>query len=251
MKKSSQSFWKSNKDEDLFDYLHEVKIATLVQINRDVYGYEKFKTLYKRIAKFEKLGFLTQSCHVAFPKQKLISLTRQGFDEFLGNGDERIIELKSDSIAHDLNLVDIRHRLLNADKVIDFFSENALQTWKKYSENTDLRPYVEARCDAALKAQFSNGDVLLAVEYEANRKYISRIDEVVAKYYNTNDIPAVLYICSDEQIVQEHIQAENRRFSKYDARIYYKTFENFVHDQTLAFKNRDGEVLRLGNKVGE
>lgn len=243
-------FWKSDKDEEFFSYLHSIKIATLFQINRDIYRYEKFKSLYKRMAKFEKLGLLTQGCHIAFPKQKLITLSRKGFDEFVGNGDERVVELKSDSISHDVTLVDIRHRLLRAGKVIDYHTENSLQTWRE-NLNAELRPYVEARSDAAIKAEFSSGKPFLAVEYEANRKFASRIAEVVSKYYNTDEIPAVLYICKDEEIIEHHLREERKNFSQYDARIYYKTLESFSHDQTLAFKNRDGEVLRLGTKVGE
>ncbi len=251
MKSNLKGFWLRNKDEKFFGYLHRVKIATLLQINRDVYDFDKFRNVYQRIATLEKAGLLTQTSHVAFPKQKLITLSRKGFDEFVSTGDERIVELRSDSIAHDVKLVDIRHRFLNSDKVIEYHTENTLQTWLECLNSKELRPYVEARCDAAIKARFPTGEVFLAVEYEASQKFASRIREAINKYYNTDEIPAVLYICADDDIIQRYTQEERRNFAKYDARIYYKTIESFTHDQTLAFKNRDGELLRLGKKVGE
>ena len=251
MKSNLRGFILGAKDETFFGYLHQVKIATLLQINRDIYGYEKFRNMYERIATLERVGLLTQACHVALPKQKLVTLSRKGFDEFVSTGSERVVELRSDSIAHDVKLVDIRHRLLGSEKVIEYHTENTLQTWPECLRSNELRPYVEARCDAAIKARFPTGEVFLAVEYEASRKFSSRIGEAIGKYYNTEEIPAVLYVCADEDILRAHMQEEKRNFSKYDPRIYYKTLENFFHDQTLAFKNRDGETLRLGRKIGE
>jgi hypothetical protein len=251
VKSNLKGFILGPKDESFFSYLHQVKIASLFQINRDVYGYEKFRNVYERVATLERVGLLTQACHVALPKQKLVTLSRKGFDEFVSTGDERVVELRSDSIAHDVKLVDIRQRLLNSEKVIEYFTENTLQTWPERLHSEELRPFVEDRCDAAIKARFPTGEVFLAVEYEASRKFATRIRETIGKYYNTEEIPAVLYVCADENILQAHMQEEKRNFSKYDPRIYYKTIENFFHDQTLAFRNREGETLRLGRKIGE
>ena len=114
-------FWSSPKDRELFRYLHQAKVATVEQINRDIYQHPKINTVYWRLLLLQKLGLVRSCHHHALGKKKVVSLTERGFKEFVADGTERTVELKSQTLLHDLALVDVKFHLLRSNKISRFY----------------------------------------------------------------------------------------------------------------------------------
>ena len=162
-------------DTDFFRHLHAVKVATFSQINDHVYRYPVKHVLYKRLRKFEKSGLIQAFYHPNVHPRKVFRLTKRGFKSYVGTGgDESRVQLGSASVAHDLDLGDIRHRLLNDQIASSYITENVLKTWESLSTTPHLFPYAQTGCDGVAEIPLGRGTVRFAIEYEANIKHWHR-----------------------------------------------------------------------------
>lgn len=234
-------------DREFFRYLFVTKGAMIEQINRDVYGYQRPKSLYERIKKFESLGLIEETPHCLHRRRKVVSLTAQGFRKFVTNGDEKRIELRSQAPHHDIRLVDIRAELRRSHLVAEYVTENELQSAKCYEEDPSWSSFVYVHCDGALCAQLSAGKAYLAVEYEAQRKTKDRYRKLLKKYYAEADIPAVLYVGADQSILNVVKQVEAEVDADY-RKVFYTPLPDLLTGPVLEFQNIAGKVLSLGEK---
>jgi DNA-binding PadR family transcriptional regulator len=101
----------TRRDVQLFEYLHACKVATLKQINRDIFQTSRV-TCYQRIKKYQEKKFIKAigvfqndiNCYAyeVTPKgEKIIKANLR--DIMKGN------RFRSNSIEHDLLLVDIKN----------------------------------------------------------------------------------------------------------------------------------------------
>lgn len=243
-------YWLTQSDKKLFRYLHQTKVATAIQINRDIYRYDKINTLYHRLALLQKLGFIRSISHQSLPKVKILNLSDKGFRDFVSDGTERLVELKSQAILHDLALVDIRYCLLKSDKVTRFLTENELRTWNDHWQSEMLSSFIDVRCDGVAFTQLTGGSVTLAVEYESSCKSNGRVDEIVAKYYRNGDIPGVLFVCEDDEVQGLFVSSETKFLKEKGAsgnnKFFYTKLENLLSDPAMAFTDVEGNKLKLG-----
>src|SRR3989338_9200183 len=97
----------SVNDRALMHYLHAVKVATYKQIHRDIYPDYCFRSVRNRVIKLSHLGLVIGSQdRLGLIDGKTISLSKKGFSHFVANGEENRIELKSEAVEHDVDLVD-------------------------------------------------------------------------------------------------------------------------------------------------
>jgi len=239
----SKNLWMRDKDYEFFHYLHTVKVALLEQINRDVYGYQKPNTLRKRIQKFESLGLVRCYSHPAYHPRKIMSLTPKGFDQFLSDGTRIRMELASGSIAHDIDLVDVRSCFLQNQNVVEYLTENCLQSYPLYRDSDEFYPFAAVRSDAVAVVRFPEGDVRFAVEYEASSKYSSRCLDRFRRYYRSQEIAFVLYVCKTEKLMKELMRREKRLAEGMTPKLFFKTLTDLKTDSSMTFSNRLGEML--------
>ncbi|MCK5073279.1 MAG: hypothetical protein KAQ98_07615 [Bacteriovoracaceae bacterium] len=233
------------KDVSLFKYLHAYKVARLDQIERDIFQNVNRKTLYWRLKKLERHHYLTCRYGLNQGNKKVFSITKKTFDQFLQRGDERRMEFASDAIDHDLNLVDIHFMFGKSSKVLEYLTENQLQTWGDYLKDKSMLPMVELRCDAAIKVKLPNGIYWLAIEYEATSKSIGRYKEILQKLYGTIGLTTVLYICGDDAIKNKIVEAESKLYSNERPLIYYQTLKALREHPLNIFINRIGRKIHL------
>lgn len=233
-------------DVALFRYLYSVKAALVEQIQRDVYSIKSMEAIWKRLRKLESLGHLqgAYSCH--FRNKKILSITSKAFKEFLAQGDEPHVELKSGKVQHDIELVEIRHILKGTSRLTNYLSENDLQTWHFGKKDSPYAEFANVRSDGVIDVKFPNGTFSFALEYEATLKSRPRNEEKLRKCYKSLMIPAFFFICASETIKDSLLKTESERHSNDDSIIYYKTLDDLKTDPTLTFTNRKGKRLQLG-----
>jgi len=125
----------TERDRNLFDYLFENKVATVEDIRHDIFNNASKALVYKRLGKLERSELIQRSAYSLEDKLfHVYSVTEKSYERFIViiKEDIRRRQLKSDTIEHDLALVDIKRRLKKLVRIKNYFSENQLQSNKIY-----------------------------------------------------------------------------------------------------------------------
>ena len=237
-------------DVQLLWYLHAVKVSTYEQIKRDIYSDYHFASVCNRIYRLERNGLVCGNRNrVLASGKRYISLTRKGFDEFVAKGNEVHIELKSDAVNHDLELVDIRYCMLKASRVLQYHSENELQTWG-INQSEIVGQFINLNSDAVLLLRFPKGEIICPLEYELNGKSIDRYEPLIKKYYRRDDVPLVLYLCNSKEVMNRISKIEKKLFQSDQPKFFYKVMQKIATSDELSFHNYNDRILTLHQPTG-
>ena len=234
------------QDEKLLHYLHQVKVASYKQINRDIYPDYHIRSVCNRVYRLENNRFLQGYCNRMFHNgQRLISLTKHGFNNFVANGLERRIELRSDAVEHDLTLVDIRNLLLQSSRVLSYYSENQLQTWPSGIFCSEVSQLANLNSDGVITLEIDNETLNIPVEYEASSKSSHRYEPLLKRYYSRDDVHAVLYLCENQGVLNKIAKIEEDTYPSEQPKFFYKLISKLWIDEAMKFENYHGFGLKL------
>lgn len=243
--KSKNRIEVTERDIDFFRYLHERKIATIDQIGRDCYATLGRDGLYQRLLRLEKesliQGFISSSTN----NKKVYHLTRLCFKTHIKDGETKRNELKSDSIKHDLGLVDIGHVLLKSNFITQYHTENSLQTWPIKLLGEKFEPFVRNNSDGAIELTVKGVPLYFALEYEIALKKSERYNDKIRSYYNEAGITRVLYVLKDESSIKLLMELEKKIDETKRGKFYYTHFDKLVQNQDMTFINWQNEVIKL------
>ncbi len=230
----------SEKDIDLFRYLHAVKVATYEQIHRDVFTDISLGAAGNRIRKLEDIKLIEVGRNrVIVDGKRYVSLRKNTFEQFVRRGGELQLELKSDAIQHDLTLVDIRHLLMKSARFLGYQTENELQTWSI--------KYKHLNSDALATFRLGTEAFAIPVEYESSLKKADRYEPFVKKYYRAEDLPLVALVADSQDIIDTIIESERKLFNWEKPKFFYKLKQKLFEDESLSFENCNQAVLSLGD----
>lgn len=236
-------------DIQLLRYLHAVKVATYKQIHRDIYPTYHPRSVCNRLAKLEKMGLITgsQNRHNSCG-DKVMSVSKKGFQQFVANEAELRCELKSEAVNHDLQLVDVRHAFLKLEAVSNYLTENQIQTWGLSDLNGVSSNAAKLNSDAVVNLDLSGAQILAAIEYEDSEKAAQRYDPIVKKYYRCEDIGAVFYICKTTNLIRKISEVEKALFQTDQPKFFYQLLQALLQGDAATFKNCNGYELRFATK---
>jgi len=245
MTKKNNQIQITQRDIDLLFFLHSVKIATIDQIGREAYPDLGKWGLYKRLQRLEKQGYLQgiRSSETNF--NKVYNITRKSLKKYFPIRDVKRNEIKSDSIKHDIGLVDIRHALCRSNKVTTYIPENSLQTWPTSHIGEVYTSFVRCNSDAALELTVNNVQIYFAIEYEISLKQDIRYRDTLRRYYLENNISRVLYILESQNHIKHIIKAEKEMDITIQPKFFYTTKEQLVQNEKLIFTNWKNQVIEL------
>lgn len=244
--KQKNSIEITKKDIDFLFYLHSVKVSRTDQVGRDAYPHLGQWALYKRLQRLKQEGLIQGSISASSRHRKVYSITSKAFKKYLSRGQIKRKELKSDAVQHDIGLVDVRHALLNFERVDKFIPENSLQTWPSDYFGEMIIPFVRSNSDAVVEVSVGGKSIQFALEYELSLKNEFRYQEVVKKYYMEGSISRVLYVVESHRDLERIMSIENNEDTKKKAKFFYTTFENLVQKKSSIFTNWKGEMMNLG-----
>ncbi|MBF0298174.1 MAG: hypothetical protein HQK51_05605 [Oligoflexia bacterium] len=239
----------NDKDLKLIEYLYLNKIAKPNQINRDVLGVVSKTNVNRRLKRLfdnrliEKHSIVVNSFPIL-----AYSLSQQGFNKFILNSGKNSLvkQYKSNSILHDLNLVDIQNRFLSFKGVKSYYTENLLRSKSDLSRTIYSDILDGVNCDAVIEIITTLGSELVPVEYEINLKYAQRYNNLFLDYYLNQKIKAVFYIIQNEEILNkiEKIAKENGK--NFSPKLYFTTFKKFMDaNQNVIFSNINEKQIIL------
>lgn len=238
----------THRDVLLFEYLHACKVATTKQINRDVFK-TAHATCYQRLKKYEERKFLR-----VVPTDRSLD---QSFAYEVTTKGEKIIKanlrdlisgdrFRSNSVAHDLSLVDIRNILMNKNWVSEYFTENQIQTYKDFRSEKHLQGFQKLQVDAGMKLQKDGvAPIFVGLEFESSAKALSRYRDKISDFYYRGP-PFLIYICEDKVLENKIKKVEADYIKDNTPNIFYLTLkELFENKESVTFARQDGKFLTL------
>ncbi len=246
---NKNKFALTERDLKLLTFAFESKILNLQQINNYIFGNKDFSTVWRRVRKVETNGYLERIPYLSNDNTfSGYSITNKGlkaikcvFPYCISSN-----KLKSDSILHDLDLVDIRKSFEKFSVVNNYLTENLLQNCDEFDSDYKLRPFVNLRSDAVLELQLKSGPSYLALEYEPSLKSKKRYFDKILSYYSESEIIGILYVSPDEGIIKSIQKAESQICQRYGGKfkIFFCRSKNVLKEQSqIHFENQEGHPL--------
>lgn len=224
-------------------------MATREQIGENFFKGCRQPTVHNRLEILYRAGYLTKTGGLHQNKLRAIyGLNEKGLKVVA-----KVYPLpvtnpicKSDSIVHDLCLMDLRKRLKKIKMVAGYFPENVLQACGQFQESEEFRPFVLLNSDAALVLDTKIGKINVAFEFESSPKSVSRYVRKLRDYYLSSKINAVFYVCTTAEIESAIRQAEQIVAAKLNPKIFICQFQKMKNeDFVLTFLNRNNGCFEM------
>lgn len=246
MGKTPDGMWITDRDKEFIRYLHAVKISTYERAKRDIYYEYHPESVANRIRKLIKAGIIEgKRIHRYENGRQLLNITKAGFKRFIKDEEIKKIELKSDSIVHDLKLVDIRYAIMNTKMVKAYHTENEVQTWGECNFEGMSHYFKQMNTDGVITIDTGREPLCIALEYENTQKTDIRYEQLLKHYYYYDDIPVVLYVARRNSILKKlkRIEREYRKSKGY--KFYYSLEQAILQEGKLMFENINGDFIDL------
>lgn len=222
----------TDRDRRVFGQIFENRVMSLSQIHSNIFAGRSRQFASRRLGDLHKGGFLT--------RQRVDGIRGSALSVFC-NKPTAIRELadtyrfsitnpicKSDSIKHDLALIALRRHFEGLKTVTEYFTENMLQSCRRFSESEDHKSYVLNNSDAALEVTRGNKKLMVGLEFESSEKAQDRYIRKLVNYYSDGHTPVVLYVCETPRIKMAVAQAEAAVIANRAPRCHYALYEDVL-----------------------
>ncbi|MDB5039151.1 MAG: hypothetical protein JWQ35_2679 [Bacteriovoracaceae bacterium] len=247
--KQQISFITTERERQLLSYLFQAKVATFKQIHRDQFPNNVKSAVSKRLGRLLKSKFIKKGITDLHGKYTQIFYLNGDTVKFSSPDEVDQItryQMQSGTIDHDIALVDLRSRLSKFSPVKKYWSENELQCLKECSTDSRLMPLILLRSDAALEIVSDGHEIVMPLELEVSRKAESRYEEKLSKYYERENISAILFIAGSEGIMNVVIKAEKKIAGSKRPKFYYALLRDVLTDRKeVEFTNLWGDKFVL------
>jgi hypothetical protein len=238
----------TNRDKALFDYLFLHKIATAIQVGRDIFGVSDLHDVRRRLRGLIKSGYL-RATSIVYAKQPRLAyyLSEKPFQKYILPRIERPwAQLKSDSPDHDTVLIDIRKRFLDCRNVQSFITENGIEAELDCPKGLPIQAFLEMHSDAAIT--YKNNDEIfhLAIEFEDAQKKRSRYEEHLTGYYVRNEIDGVIYIVKEPSLAKLLSEVDQTFCQGRPSKIFFGSLEDVLNPkEPLCFQSYSGGQIEI------
>lgn len=176
------------------------------------------------------------------------SLSKRSLQEyFLEKRKGNRHQTKSDSILHDLDLLDIKQMLTHSNIVSDFTTENELQSGIELNEFSGVESIRRLAPDALLNLKINSESFCFALEYERSLKFSNRYNKFFSKYYANNFVDGVLLIGRNLKMTKSLMAKEESIMASSQRKFFYYDLETVTNSKNkLEFINLSGEVIVIG-----
>lgn len=237
------------RDLEIFNFLYRRKVSEFNLLKDKFFKDADFRIAQRRLLKLKKHGLIDYSFYKSDGKAiKYFYNSKKAFEMYLKEDDilYKGVKLKSEHVSHDLALGYIGDKLLNLRASRKFFFENELNTNEYSLEIEGFQDFKRIKTDSVL--EYERGDITyhLGVEYESNAKSNTRYTRILKKYYSSENISGVIYVCSNMQILNKISKLEKEIFSNEIPKIYYILKEEVLnHKGSIQLVDMVGKKLTL------
>ena len=104
---------------------------------------------------------------------------------------------------------------------------------------------VQINSDALALVSFSKDTLWVAIEYESAAKSVARYEPLVKKYYTNQEIILILYVCSEEAILNKIMNTEKKLYETEFPKFFYQLKSKITSTESLVFFNYNNRILRF------
>lgn len=206
-------------------------------------------TAIKRLHKLSRVGFIKKITFLDKSKPRIAySISPKGLKEIEELLPGQLIrrELKSDSINHDLVLSRIQKQIRSIKNLVEFKTENTLQSFRFPINDEGYEPFRRLNSDSLLVLKIKERDYYLALEYEASAKESNRWKNTLLNYHLEGGVNGILYICKNKSILKSLYKIEKDFGQKYSTKVYFILLESFLEAKEKAiFTNVLGQEFQI------
>lgn len=238
------------RDKQLLVRAFENRVMSAAQIEAEFFSEVARQTFSARLLKLVRYGFLDRkiisSSEVGdFPAY---SITPKALEVVKARYPFRIVKdyCKSDSVGHDVELVNVRNRIRAFRSVATYYTENMLQACEEFSGTDSLAAFKKQNTDAALEVR-KNGKISVAgLEFERSEKAFERYTKKLFGYYSDSRTAVIFYVCRSPAIQRVIARAEAAVMGSNRPRCFYASLEDVLkRNEKCIFKNLKGDSITL------
>lgn len=231
------------RDVELIRFVYAHRVVSYSQIWQKFFANRTIGTISPRLRKLTRDGFLKSAMmpirnnyteRYFMPSEKSYEVVRHhwGFEIDMPH-------YKSESIAHDMCLVDLAFRMEKLTQYSKLLPENILQSSSALSQDTFLGDLSRAQSDGALYVTGKSGRVILfALELELSTKNVERYKSKLSAYYLAKGIRGVLYVCADQTIMSLLTKADEEIRTDRDSILHFTLLADALADcDKITFRN--------------
>ena len=142
--------------------------------------------------------------------------------------------------------MDIYLAFSRSRRVVDFFTENVLDSNSSVVKSHGLEAWIKYAPDAILLDREQDRDYFLPLECELSLKANFRYESKLLGLYQLGQIPAIIYVCGSERVRRAICQIDEKYCHAYRPKVFYGLREQFQDGgRELVFTNRQGGKLRF------
>jgi hypothetical protein len=222
---------------------------TLKQINRDIFKRDH-STCYKRIKKFTDLKLISfVPIDFTIDHSFSYTLTKKGM-RIVTSNHKGIIDgkrFKSNSINHDLKLVNVKNMFSQFKMVKSYVTENQIQTYKSYTIDEELKLFKELQIDALANIQDQGKPrISVPIELEISTKSRTEYENKIRDIYYHKGIKFFFYICEDKITEDKIKKVEHGICPNGEKKIFYLSYEMLLSSVgSVKFMNQNNQTITL------
>lgn len=240
----------TDRDGSLFVRIFENRVMSARQIRAEFFPNNCRQAVSRRLGKLVEYGYLDRrsiqdgagkdtSAYLNTPKALNVVKSRYS---------RRITSdlYKSDSVEHDVKLVDLRRRLEAKEYVSGYYTENVLQACGELSELERVEPFVQNNTDAVIEFAKNGKKLIAGLEFENSEKTVERYTRKLLNYYSDPRIPFVFYVCTTPAIKNMVARAESAIVRKDRPRCFFALYADVLSPSgDCTFVNESGDKIVL------
>ena len=237
------------RDVKLLDFLYQFKVASIDDIQDVAFNKIGKNHVYARLKELVNLDIIQK---ILYKKEgrnfAAYSLSRKSFHKLLANGEcgDARKQFLSNKVNHDLSIVTIYKRFIQSPRIVDFITENVLMSSSSELRSYGIEDWVKNNSDGILIDDTSKGRYFLPLECELSVKKWFRYETKLTRYYQSEKVPAVIYVCKNAQIRDAIIGIDEKYCYAYRPKVFYGLLEQFQNDsEQLTFENRKKGQLKF------
>lgn len=221
------------------------------QIREQLFSNIARQNVSRRLIKLEKYGLLERARVRSFGFNDLSVYlnTPKAIREMRLKYPYRITKelCKSDSIVHDIELVNLRSSICKLQSVTRYFTENMLQACEDFSYSDQMVAFVKNNTDVVLEISKSGKRNIVGLEFERSDKAFDRYTKKIFSYYSDTRTAIILYVCASPAILKLVSRAEASVMGSSNPRCFYALQGDVLKsNQKCTFTNQKGGTITIG-----
>ena len=239
----------TDRDIAIFKYLHENKVASGKHLHQFIFK-SASGTARRRLIKLRQIGMLAAiSRDEDGDKSIVYSLTRKSFNllQRIYPEDCLIKRYRSNSVDHDLRLLEIKNALQQKGLVSGYWPENILHSSARVQTNSRIIPFIDLQADAVIRLGRKVDEYFYCgIEYEASLKAQSEYARKIASIYLNENIEAILYVTKNLEIERRIKKTELEQAPGREKKIFFAQLEKVTNENSkITFASQGNNILEV------